>query len=312
MSLHQIVASSGAPMEPFGIRSAFEGIAADAIGRSGIICHRVGSRLSFLFIGVNGVNASRINPRSPETPGPPDNSTVNGPGFTCDTAADTLTDAFNWKYWNCRADGIRFKASSAQCLVNLNKVLANNLLPLQMASAQASSGALTLLPTAGALIGAPSKELWVVYKLMPVAGVLSMFLSLGGNIVPTDASGYEMKVPRFSYGGLIATRSKEEDVEEAENISITDQPDSQIFADMVERRAKDVRGGQKFSRVWVGVALQLFWIAIVMIACWLAGSGGILYWYCTVCENAPWLAMTIVTLIDVYCRAGAGCGFGTS
>ena len=300
-------------MESFAFRSAFEGIAADAIGRSGIICRRVGSRLPFLFIGVNGANASRINPRFPETPASSDNSTVRGPDETfCDTAADTLTDAFNWKYWNCRADGIRFNANSAQCLFNLNKVLANNLLPLQMASAQASSGALTLLPTAGALIGAPSKELWVVYKLMPVAGVLSMMLSLGGNIVPTDASGYEMKVPRFSYGGLIATRAKEEDVEEAENISRTDQQDSQIFADTVERRSKDFRGGQSFSRVWVGVFLQLFWIAIVMIACWLAGSGGILYWYCTVCESAPWLAMTIVTLIDVYRRAGAGCGFGTS
>ena len=272
-------------MEPFAVRSVLKGIVADAIGRFGIICRRVGSRLPYLFIGVNGANASRINPRSPVSS---DVSTVYGPDHTlCDTTADNLTDPFDWKYWNCRADGIRFNANSTQCLVNLNKVLANNLLPLQMASAQASSGALTLLPTAGALIGAPSKELWVVYKLMPVAGVLSMLLSLGGNIVPTDASGYEMKVPRFSYGGLIATRSKEEDVEEAENNLTTDQPDSQIFADTVERRSKDFRGCQSFSRVWVGVFLQLFWIAVVMIACWLAGSGGILYWYCTVCESAP-------------------------
>lgn len=139
-----------------------------------------------------------------------------------------------------------------------------------------------------------------------------MLLSLGGNIVPTDASGYEMKVPRFSYGGLIGTHSKEEDVEEAENIWTTDEPDSQIFADMVERRAKDVRGGQRFSRVWVGVALQVFWIAVVMTACWLAGSGGILFWWCKVCENAPRLAMTIVTLTIVLYRAGAGCGSGTS
>ena len=139
-----------------------------------------------------------------------------------------------------------------------------------------------------------------------------MLLSFGGNIVPTDASGYEMKVPRFSYGGMIATRSREDDVEEAENIGTTDEPDPQTFADMVERRAKDVRGGQTFSTVWVGVALQLLWIGVVMTTCWLAGSGGILYWWCKVCESAPRPTMTIVILIEVCYRAGAGCGSGTS
>ena len=299
-------------MEPFAFRSALKGIAADAIERSGIICRRVGSRLSLLFIGVEGVITSPVNPRSPETSGSSDYSPIEGVSPSFDPGPDSLAGAFDWKYWSHRAHGIRHVANQTQCLVNLNFVLKHSLLQVQMASTQASSGALTLLPTAGALIGAPSKELWVVYKLMPVAGVLSMLLSLGGNIIPTDASGYEMKVPRFSYGGLIATRSKEDDVEEAENIWTTDEPDPQIFADMVERRAKDVRGGQRFSLVWFGVALQVFWIAVVMIACWLAGSGGILFFWCKVWESAPWLAMTIVTLINVCYRARAGCLSGTS
>ena len=52
------------------------------------------------------------------------------------------------------------------------------------ASSNGSTALLTLLPTAGALIGAPTKELWVLWNLVPIAGIFSIALSLGGNIVP--------------------------------------------------------------------------------------------------------------------------------
>lgn len=112
-----------------------------------------------------------------------------------------------------------------------------------------------------------------------------MMLSLGGNIVPTEASGYQMKAPRFSYGGLVASRSKENDAEEPDDFQTTEEPDSQVFANMVERRAKDPRGGQRFVRVWYGIILQLCWIGVVMTACWFAGSGSILVWWCKVSEE---------------------------
>ncbi|KAL9005233.1 MAG: hypothetical protein Q9188_001993 [Gyalolechia gomerana] len=79
---------------------------------------------------------------------------------------------------------------------------------------------------------------------------------------------------------LVAFRSKEDDAEEPEDFLRTDDPDSQVFADMVERRAKDPRGGQRFARIWYGIVLQLFWIAVVMTACWFAGSGSIFVWWC--------------------------------
>ncbi|KAL8757771.1 MAG: hypothetical protein Q9199_001983 [Rusavskia elegans] len=128
---------------------------------------------------------------------------------------------------------------------------------------------------------------------MPVARVLSMMLSLGGNIVPTEASGYQMKAPRFSYGGLVASRSKENDAEEPDDFQTTEEPDSQVFANMVERRAKDPTGGQKFVRVWYGIILQLCWIGVVMTACWFAGSGSILVWWC---KGWGWMWLWYLTL----------------
>lgn len=271
MSTHQELACSDMSAEPFIFHQALESIVADTVRRSALICRRLGSPLPILFTGINKVVAL------------PNNLVSRNPTSSSQDP-ESLTGPFEWSSWNRRADDIRHNATREQCMIELNALLAT-IAPLDMASATGSSGALTLLPTAGALIGAPSKELWVVYKLMPVAGVLSMMLSLGGNIVPTEASGYQMKAPRFSYGGLVASRSNENDAEEPDDLQTTDEPDSQVFANMVERRAKDPRGGQRFVRVWYGIILQLCWIGVVMTACWFAGSGSILVWWCKVSEK---------------------------
>ncbi|KAL8832879.1 MAG: hypothetical protein Q9170_004699 [Blastenia crenularia] len=278
MALYPRATSYDLPTEPFLVRKALGNIAADTVRRSGLVCRRLGSSLGLLLIGTHGVAASPINSQ------PADNSTSSNSSTPADILMYTpeakyLTGNFNWKSWNRRADDIRHNVGRAQCMLNLNSVL-KAMEPLEMNGTSGSSGALTLLPTAGALIGAPTKELWVVYKLMPIAGVLSMMLSLGGNIVPTEASDYKMKAPRFTYGGLVATRSREDDTEEPEDLLGTDECDSQVFADMVARRAKDPRGGQRFARVWYGIILQIFWIGVVMTACWYAGSGSILIWWC--------------------------------
>ena len=281
MSLGETVPSFGEHEEPFLFQQALNSIAADALHRSGVICRRIGSHFSFVLIGIPSAIASPIESLSFE----------NSAALNASTAADNstnpaedvkyLTGAFDWKYWNQRADGIRHNVDRTQCMVKLNAVL-SAIGPLEQASTNASSGALTLLPTAGALIGAPTQELWMLYKLVPIAGVLSMMLSLGGNIVPTEASSYKKKVPRFSYMGLVRTRSNEAEIEEPEEVVDQDESDSQVFANMVERRARDFRGGQRFMRVWIGIALQLFWIAVVMVACWFIGSGSILFWWCKV------------------------------
>lgn len=286
MSTHQQLACSDMSAEPFIFHQALETIVADTVRRSALICRRLGSPLPILLTGINKVVALPNNLVSLESLAASNGSIMSGAGNPTSSSqdAESLTGPFEWRSWNRRADDIRHNATRAQCMVKLNALLAT-IAPLEMASATGSSGALTLLPTAGALIGAPSKELWVVYKLMPVAGVLSMMLSLGGNIVPTEASGYQMKAPRFSYGGLVASRSKENDAEEPDDFQTTDEPDSQVFANMVERRAKDPRGGQRFVRVWYGIILQLCWIGVVMTACWFAGSGSILVWWCKVSEK---------------------------
>lgn len=118
-----------------------------------------------------------------------------------------MATQLDWTSWRDRANEIRKSGSKAYCIGNLSLAL-NGLGAAYQAGAAGATTLLTLLPTAGALIGAPAKELWVLYKLMPLAGVLSMMLSLGGNIVPMEVNEYE-RIDSFSYQGMMGANDDE-------------------------------------------------------------------------------------------------------
>jgi hypothetical protein len=184
------------------------------------------------------------------------------------------------KNWKLRASRIR-SGTREQCLGNLSLALAQ-VGPVYQAEAGGASGALTLLPTAGALIGAPAKELWVLFKLVPLAGVLSMLLSLGGNIVPQTLAEYDKEA--FSYGGMIAT-------EEGTNPNFAQdfklaKTSPQEFAKVVRQRAHNHHGSSKWKIAIIGITAQLCWIAIILVACSLTQSGSVVVWWCQVCRRA--------------------------
>lgn len=187
---------------------------------------------------------------------------------------------FHFSAWQKNAQKIRKGTDRLHCLQNLSAAL-GSVCPLREAENAGSAGALTLLPTAGALIGTPTKELWVVYKLMPLAGVLSMLLSLGGTMIPSQASEYEIKASGFSYGGLMAT-TKEEEKEDFPESKLDERTEPEKFASKVELRSKDLRGGRKYIRVWYGIFIQVGWVSLLVFACWFASSGSVIPWWCTV------------------------------
>lgn len=251
---------------------AFTHLLGDTVHRSKIVCRRMGAcriwLLAFIPRVSAGVNVTQF-------------ANATDPAVQDDV--EVLIGMFSWRNWSATADAIRNGADRRQCLTNLSLALAA-VGPLTQSETSGSSGALTLLPTAGALIGAPTKELWVVFKLMPIAGVLSMLLSLGGNIVPTEASDYELNSSTFSYGGMIATHTNDEEVEELEDYHSLSSG-AQAFAAKVEARSRDVRGGTRYIRVWYGIILQCVWLGVLLATCWFTQSGSIIVWWCKVCRN---------------------------
>ncbi|KAF3480427.1 uncharacterized protein GIQ15_05774 [Arthroderma uncinatum] len=193
-------------------------------------------------------------------------------------AADvfSITSLFNFEEWRSQGNNIRL-GNRVQCFTKLSMAL-SNVGPIYQAGTAGSAGALSLLPTAGALIGAPAKELWILYKIMPLAGVFAMMLSLGGNIVPDLSSDYEQD--GFTYGGWIATTSNGDLHEPVKPIPMNE-TNATTFADMVEARAHDPLGNSKRLLTAFGMFCQLFWIGIIIFACWFTGIGGIVSWWCS-------------------------------
>lgn len=187
-----------------------------------------------------------------------------------------ITSLFNLtEYWGLGASiraGNRF-----ECAGNLSLALASAG-PIMQASTSGSSGALTLLPTAGALIGAPAKELWMLFKLVPLAGVLSMMLSLGGNIVPSISDDYEQA--GYTYDGMIGTEGNIDDTE-SRSLSVH-KLDPATFAQVVRARADNPLGGSKRMTAAIGMFSQLFWIGVIIFACCFTQKGAVVVWWCKV------------------------------
>ncbi|KAI0437988.1 hypothetical protein F4803DRAFT_555448 [Xylaria telfairii] len=139
-----------------------------------------------------------------------------------------------------------------------------------------ASSALTLLPTIGALLGAPARELWILYKLVPLAGVLSMLLSFGGNIVPNEYNEYERE--GYSYDGIISSTGTKRDGEAT--LAPIKEMDELTFAQCVKARADNPLGSSALTKAFIGMSTQLVWIALIIFACVYTGTGAIIVWWC--------------------------------
>jgi hypothetical protein len=191
--------------------------------------------------------------------------------------------------WASRARKIRETPEDAYCYGNLSIALGEVGAAYQ-ASASGSTSLLTLLPTAGALIGAPAKELWVLYKLVPLAGFFSSVLSLGGSIVPRQVSEYA-SLEDFTYAGMPNGNSVDGMMKRrVSGRTFTDQSDidpqaiAENFADQVYARAMDPRGSAKTWKVALGLCGQVACIGLIVGACWILSEGSIVVWWCKVCS----------------------------
>jgi hypothetical protein len=227
-----------------------------------------------------------------------DSETPNYYDFTLNTSTNatviadsTYFSAGNIQYaqWASRARKIRDASQDAYCYGNLSLALSEVGAAYQ-ASSSGSTSLLTLLPTAGALIGAPAKELWVLYKLVPLAGFFSSVLSLGGSIVPRQVSEYA-SLEDFTYAGMPSGNSVDGMMKRRPSgRTFTDQSDmdpqsvAEHFADQVYARAMDSRGSAKLWKVAMGLSGQVACIGLIVGACWILSEGSIVVWWCKVSQ----------------------------
>ncbi|KAJ4318735.1 hypothetical protein N0V84_006728 [Fusarium piperis] len=206
-------------------------------------------------------------------------------------SVDQAGGSLDFDNWVNRGMVIRRGANVYECLANLTAAL-DLVGQLSAGEYNGAAGALSLLPTAGALLGAPTREMWIVYKLVPMAGLLSMFLSLGGSITPSNVGEYDPAEP-FSYGGFMPTtrvraaKRRPATPASGNRHGITfeaesEQTEAQVFAQEVLERAEDDSGGGIKFGIFLAMALQFVLIIAMLIPMWYAQRGAVVSWWCRV------------------------------
>lgn len=193
--------------------------------------------------------------------------------------------SFSVAQWDARGSTVRAGGTTEFCLGNLSMAL-EQLTRVNAAEYNGAAGALSLLPTAGALIGAPTKELWVVTKLMPIAGIFSMLLSLGGSMVPSSASEYNPS-DTYTYEGMMSTAAvinKHVNVTELEVQTglVAAEPTNALRDEIIHRAGSFSEGGGSYMNVWLGLGFQMTLIAALILTLWYAQLGAVIPWWCLV------------------------------
>lgn len=191
------------------------------------------------------------------------------------------TGGFNLHAWTERGMLVRSGGEDLYCLGNLTWALINTG-PLKSAEYSDAAGTLALLPTAGVLIGTPSKELWLLFKLMPLAGALTMLISLGGPMMPDSASDYNLE--RLTYGGLVPTtrqnpRTPSWALSESKPTHLAK---AEHFGQRVATRAEDQIEGSRYQRIWIMLFFQLVFFVAILVVLWFGQRGSIIEWWCRV------------------------------
>ena len=137
--------------------------------------------------------------------------TLSVAAYDCSTVQDQFVGDAQTNFqiidWIYRGLCIRAVDKGAQCYQTLETVL-ESLKALRMAEYNGAAGVLALLPTIGALLGAPTSEIWRLITLYPMGGILAMFLSFGGAIMPVDVEDYEQVMSKkdATLGSIVSFR----------------------------------------------------------------------------------------------------------
>jgi hypothetical protein len=203
----------------------------------------------------------------------PDNATLM-------KEAEEWLGQFNWLDWKEQADTIRRTPGLRACLFELSFILENNTTTLMQTQYSAAAGLMALLPTIGALVaGQPTKNLWIMYKLLPMCGVLALMQSLGGQLLP-ESLDREKEVGGLGFAdthsewALLMDRPSERRLHrEVIDLGWSD------AIDRVTSRTYYPPENPRF--MWRGLLIMIFCQLSMFIVMYLGQAGGIIAWWCT-------------------------------
>lgn len=199
----------------------------------------------------------------------------------CTSTADKIYQTFYIDSWISRGICIRSRGVSTVC-DQAYQITYGHLDDNRKALYAAAANVLALLPTIGALLGAPTTETWRLMTVIPFGGFLAMTLSFGSSILPTYIDDYrnDPNGGTMSPGGSAASLNAP-----SRPLRTAQQGLDGYFDHVLDRLLSRVRrsDSQRLARVhiWVGLVGMIVLSAGAQVAMGITEQGGILPWYCT-------------------------------
>ena len=172
-----------------------------------------------------------------------------------------------------------------QCYSRLQSVLANNLNQIRQAEYNGAAGVLALLPTIGALLGAPTNEIWRLLTMIPFGGFIAMACSFGGAILPPKTKDYESDFMKKNIKGDLRGGKSFSTLALPKGMDAIDQDRIKRRADILLRRVQrklqsGLREDVPKMYILVGLTGMAMLLAAAQAAMVVVELGAVLPWWC--------------------------------
>ena len=133
------------------------------------------------------------------------------------------------------------------------------------------------LPTIGALLGAPTTEIWRLLTVVPLGGGLAMLLSFGGAILPVRVEDYakDLSSAKVTFRPKTGRHDHNDIPEETkgELRTVVDKIESRLRQDQTQRLPK--------GHLVIGLLAMVALFIGAQAAMIIIEQGGVLPWWCT-------------------------------
>lgn len=182
--------------------------------------------------------------------------------------------------WVSRGICVRSGNNEVLCWKSLIHSL-GNLDEIRKGEYAGAASVLALLPTIGALLGAPTSEIWRLLTVVPFGGGLAMTLSFGGAILPVRAEEYENDLNRnkIAIESSVASRAKgsrQSEIAQKERNAGLDRVMEKILARMRQDESQQLAKGH----LWVGLVGMIVLSAGAQAAMAVVEQGDVIGWWC--------------------------------
>ncbi|KAL8800848.1 MAG: hypothetical protein Q9182_004868 [Xanthomendoza sp. 2 TL-2023] len=202
-------------------------------------------------------------------------------GKICATEPDQYIgnsqDRFQITAWMRRGVCVRSQSVRPACYQTLEATL-KNLNYLRIGEYTGAASVLALLPTIGALLGAPTTEIWRLLTVVPFGGGLAMLLSFGGAILPVRVEEYgkDLSSHKVSFREKAAKTPYQQQQIEEETYAQLDAVVGHIEARMRQDQTRRLPKGH----LWIGLLAMVALFFGAQAAMVITEQGGVLPWWC--------------------------------